>query len=687
MSQQQRADSMRRRWRALPVAGLLLLHAGLLGFGATRHSPTLDEPTHLTAGVYFWQFGRFDLDRGDPPLTGLVAALPVLAARPATDWSSVPNTYTVAKQFVIANQPRIGRLVMLGRWACISFSVLGGYICFRWACRLYGTVGGLAALSVWCFSPLALAHGQLLTGDMPATALGIAAFYLYWRWLKRPSWGGAMMAGAVMGMAELAKFVWLMLFGLWPALWVVWRLLGGAREADKSIVSANVFGAESHQPAEEWTSPRRPHEAEAPPTEPIFRGVFREAGQLVLMAVLSVYVINLGYAFEKPFQPLGQFEVGRRLLQRSGFGVDGAAPGPGSAAHWLESAPVPLPENYVAGIGEVLEVCDLQNATYLRRRWSENGFWYYYAYAYLVKMPLGALGLLAIAGVMFVCGARRLMKTGIGAATHGGSAQEGMRDVAEPVPVSRSPWRTEVVLGLSALAVLGFVSASDAPQADRYALPLLPFLVILTGKAGSLLQSGGAAVRAGVAAVLCWSVLSSLWVYPHSLAYFNEAAGGPLRGHAHLIGAGIDWGQDFFYLKDWQDRHPAARPLGMTWQYYIFDMRTFEIACTDVPPGLVARRQYRPADMVRLGPQPGWYAINVGALHARSQAYAYFFCFEPVARAGYSIYIYHITTEEANRVRRDLGMPELATWLQDEREGDGGGRRKDVQGSRAGRSQ
>ena len=32
---------------------------------------------------------------------------------------------------------------------------------------------------------------------------------------------------------------------------------------------------------------------------------------------------------------------------------------------------------------------------------------------------------------------------------------------------------------------------------------------------------------------------------------------------------------------------------------------------------------------------------------------------EPVAMAGYSIYIYHITPEEANRVRRELGMPEL----------------------------
>ncbi len=27
--------------------------------------------------------------------------------------------------------------------------------------------------------------------------------------------------------------------------------------------------------------------------------------------------------------------------------------------------------------------------------------------------------------------------------------------------------------------------------------------------------------------------------------------------------------------------------------------------------------------------------------------------------AGYSIYIYHMTLDEANRVRRELGLPEL----------------------------
>ena len=62
------------------VIGLLTLHAGLLAWSATRHSPTLNEPGHLVAGISYWKFGRFELYRVNPPLVKLIAALPVMAA-------------------------------------------------------------------------------------------------------------------------------------------------------------------------------------------------------------------------------------------------------------------------------------------------------------------------------------------------------------------------------------------------------------------------------------------------------------------------------------------------------------------------------------------------------------------------------------------------------------------------------
>ena len=69
------------------------------------------------------------------------------------------------------------------------------------------------------------------------------------------------------------------------------------------------------------------------------------------------------------------------------------------------------------------------------------------------------------------------------------------------------------------------------------------------------------AVAAIATIALAWSVVSSLWIYPHSLSYFNESTGGPTRGHFHLVDSNVDWGQDLLYLKRWLREHPEARPL------------------------------------------------------------------------------------------------------------------------------
>lgn len=51
-----------------------------------------------------------------------------------------------------------------------------------------------------------------------------------------------------------------------------------------------------------------------------------------------------------------------------------------------------------------------------------------------------------------------------------------------------------------------------------------------------------------------WIIASSLWIYPHSLSYFNESIGGPLNGPYHLLGSNTDWGQDLLYLKKWNQQ-------------------------------------------------------------------------------------------------------------------------------------
>src|SRR5579875_349562 len=186
------------RWLWL-VGLILFVHAGLLAWGAYRHSPTFDEVGHLPAGISHWKLGKFDLYCVNPPLVRMVAALPVLAARPHLDWRPFdPHTrseFSIGKAFIAANGQRIFWLFTLARWACIPFSLLGGYLCWRWACELFGSPAGLVALTLWCFGPNILAHGQLITPDVGAASLTIAAAYTFWHWLKDPRWQKALASG------------------------------------------------------------------------------------------------------------------------------------------------------------------------------------------------------------------------------------------------------------------------------------------------------------------------------------------------------------------------------------------------------------------------------------------------------------------------------------------------------------
>ncbi|HMO83603.1 MAG TPA: hypothetical protein PKC18_01650 [Lacipirellulaceae bacterium] len=71
------------------VVGLLLVHSALLAYSAYVHSPTLNEPGHLVAGLSHWKFGRFDVYNVNPPLVKMVAALPVMAVGYNEDWSGL----------------------------------------------------------------------------------------------------------------------------------------------------------------------------------------------------------------------------------------------------------------------------------------------------------------------------------------------------------------------------------------------------------------------------------------------------------------------------------------------------------------------------------------------------------------------------------------------------------------------
>jgi len=80
------------------VASLLVVHALLLAWLASVHSPLIDEPAHLASGLCHWRTFSFDLYRVNPPLVRAVAAVPLLTSRQAANWDAhSSNPYSRAE--------------------------------------------------------------------------------------------------------------------------------------------------------------------------------------------------------------------------------------------------------------------------------------------------------------------------------------------------------------------------------------------------------------------------------------------------------------------------------------------------------------------------------------------------------------------------------------------------------------
>jgi hypothetical protein len=366
------------------AASLLFTQAVLLLYGARVHFPTRNEVAHVPAGLAVWQAGTFSLYRVNPPLPRMLAALPPLLARPDTS----------CLDLIHAPGPR----------------------------------------------PNVLAHAQLATPDIPATVSGFAATYVFWRYLRRPGWEYACYAGLLLGLAQLTKFTLLVLYAVWPALWLLRGLGAGASQA----------------------VPLRPRVAQG-----------------ALIVLLSLLVLNAGYAFDGTGRPLGDYA----FVSRTFTGVPPADDGAAHAAPlgnrfrgtWLAVLPVPLPADYLSGID--LQRRDLDGhmpPSFLAGRWSDHGWWYYYLYALAVKVPLGTW--LLVLWALLLTLLRRP-----------GSA--GMLD--------------ELALVLPAFSILALVSAHTGfSHHMRYVLPMFPFVLVSTGKLGYYLHTAPRKAGAAVLALL-----------------------------------------------------------------------------------------------------------------------------------------------------------------------------------------
>ena len=137
------------------------------------------------------------------------------------------------------------------------------------------------------------------------------------------------------------------------------------------------------------------------------------------------------------------------------------------------------------------------------------------------------------------------------------------------------------------------------------------------------------------------------------MSFFNTLAGGPRNGYRFILDSGFAWSQHVFYLKKCLVDHIGNEVPFVTVRTDV-PLEQFGIASRGPSPKLIECAIAK--DECLAGPVPGWHAIDIQAICDPDMGYGYFSLFHPVATAAYSIRIYHISLDDANRVRRSLRL-------------------------------
>ena len=521
-----------RRHLAIVASFGLISAVVLASLGAISDSITVDEPGHLVAGYAPLVFGDHRLSPDQSPLARLLFALPLL-----TDdivWPPEPSSPAGPAAETAAQAAwRSGDFLTFGRLFCETFndgqklirSSRGVAVTILVALLVtvgtvarsrFGAIGGTVALLVAAFDPALLAHGHLVTTDVPFALSALLVLVTADRWLVRPSPARLAVAALAFAAATLVKLSWLTIVPALLAMAIAARRDPDLRTTCRNGVRTIMFGAGAFAITSYlaiWA---------------VYGFHFR-AARGVDAEVATMHVLgDVGQPL--PTNPAAAWES---VLHDPATGRDRrglAAP----LLRWAYSKKL-LPEGYLYGLAYVAKK-GMTRAAYLRGEYSMSGFRSYFGWAFALKTPLPTIVLFGL---------------GLAAAFVRWRERQG-----RPASASSSPSASPLAWGFATFTAcyLATLVSSALNLGYRHLLPITPLLAIAAGGVWPWLaeKSAEKSKRGQVAVVglLLWLGVTTCVASPHLLGYFNETVGGWRNGHRFLVESNLDWGQDLLRLEE-----------------------------------------------------------------------------------------------------------------------------------------
>jgi 4-amino-4-deoxy-L-arabinose transferase-like glycosyltransferase len=581
------------------VAAILLAVMAFLAFFSTKNdSFTFDETAHIAAGYSYLTQRDYRMNPEHPPLIKDLAAIPLLflhlnfpkndpvwtEASPAVWW----NQFDLATSFLYKSGNDPDKILLWTRIPMILVLVLFGFFVFFWAKKLWGNKAALIALFIFCFFPTFLAHGRLVTTDIGAAFGAVFATYFWLEFLKNISKKSLIFAGLAFGLAMLIKFslILLMPFFAIVTFLYAWLKDDGARKFS-NLIKYGCLG--------------------------ILAGIIG-----VVFVIWPVYAYHVaGYPQER------QIKDTRDLLNTTNI--------PNSVIKiniLLDSNKITRPlGHYFLGILTATNRTTTGNTTYFMGQVSADSWKTYFPVVYFIKNPL-AFHILSF--IALLCS----------------------------LWLIRAPWRKPFLRmkewiknHFAEFSMLVFLAiywttslVSNLNIGVRHLMPVFPFTILLVSCViARLLAPPFLKLKYAVLTVLFgWQLFSVISVYPHFIAYFNEAAGGPDNGYKYVVDSNLDWGQDLKRLATWLNENKIDKIYldyfgGGNPDYYLTDMYT-QWSGTKNPEELT-KGSYL---VVSANQLQGGRAKPAKGYNGKCDYYSWLDAYTPIAKIGYSIFIYKI---------------------------------------------
>jgi len=577
-------------------AGLLIIIMFLTAFSsAKKDALTFDELAHIPAGYSYLTKQDYRVNPEHPPLLKDFSAIPLTFLNlnfPSQDenWlqkNSAPAwwvQFDLGTKFIYESGNNPQEVIFWSRLPMILMTLLLGLFIFKWTKELADNKTALAVLIIFCFSPSILANGRLVTTDMGAAIGTVLATYFWLKFLYKPKFLNIIFATLFFGIAMLCKFSLILLIPFFGIITIIYALI--------------------------FSKPNQK-----------MRNIFDYVVKAIFIGLMAlIFIIGPIYQLHIQNYPAEQ--------QKRDTIAD-LAPGELKTIKqldiWMIDQPILRPlSQYLRGVLMASQRTIFGNTVYFLGEISSSAWWYYFPIIFLLKIPTAFLliSLMVLIGLIFL-----LFKHGL----------------------SGKKWIKEnfTIFSFLIFIIIYWATAifSNLNIGIRHLLPSIPFIFMLViiglkyiiqsvqGKKKKLIISTGIIL-------FIWYIISSLLSFPYYISYYNELAGGSENGYKYAVDSNYDWGQDFYRLltfveknnidKIYLDYFGGENPKYWLGEKYI-QLKPKEIK--KAPKGWIA---------VSINQLQGGIAKPVPGFDQETGFYNWLKDYEPVARMGYSIFVYKI---------------------------------------------